>query len=116
MVPAAVIGLDISRLLTTAQKMAHSCGPAVPPAEDPGVILGTVLAEAARLGRNKVTIVTSPGIADFGACLEQLLAESTGKQGKSRSRLDQGIQYRLKIESGAADDLEHIGGGGLPLE
>jgi transaldolase/glucose-6-phosphate isomerase len=82
MVPAAVIGLDISRLLTTAQKMAHSCGPAVPPAENPGVILGTVLAEAARLARNKVTIVTSPGIADFGAWLEQLLAESTGKQGK----------------------------------
>ena len=82
LVPAAVIGLDISRLLTTAQKMAHSCGPAVPPAENPGVVLGTVLAEAARLGRNKVTLVTSLGIADFGAWLEQLLAESTGKQGK----------------------------------
>ncbi|HMF25646.1 MAG TPA: bifunctional transaldolase/phosoglucose isomerase [Pseudolabrys sp.] len=82
LVPAAVIGLDISRLLTTAQKMAHSCGAAVPPADNPGIILGAVLAEAALLGRNKVTIVTSPGIADFGAWLEQLLAESTGKQGK----------------------------------
>jgi len=82
MVPAAVIGLDIRKLLATAQKMANSCGFAVPPAENPGVILGTVLAEASRLGRNKVTIVTSPGIADFGAWLEQLLAESTGKQGR----------------------------------
>lgn len=82
LVPAAVIGLDINKLLTTAQKMAHSCGRAVPPADNPGVFLGTVLAEAARLGRNKVTIVTSPGIGDFGAWLEQLLAESTGKHGK----------------------------------
>ena len=88
MVPAAVIGLDISKLLATAQKMANSCGPAVPPSENPGVILGTVLAEAARLGRNKVTIVTSPGIADFGAWLEQLLAESTGKQGKGLIPVD----------------------------
>src|SRR5262249_62261291 len=80
--PAAVIGLDIRKLLATAQKMANSCGFAVPPAENPGVILGTVLAEAARLARNKVTIVTSPGIADFGAWLEQLLAESTCKRGK----------------------------------
>src|SRR5262245_12638171 len=82
MVPAAVIGLDIRKLLATAQKMANSCGFAVPPAENPGVVLGTVLAQASRLGRNKITIVTSPGIADFGAWLEQLLAESTGKQGK----------------------------------
>lgn len=82
MVPAAVIGLDISELLSTAQKMANACGSAVPPADNPGIVLGTVLAEAARLGRNKATIVTSPGIADFGAWLEQLLAESTGKQGR----------------------------------
>jgi transaldolase/glucose-6-phosphate isomerase len=82
MVPAAVIGLNISRLLATAQKMAKSCGPAVPPAENPGIILGTVMAEAARVGRNKVSITTSPEIADLGAWLEQLLAESTGKQGK----------------------------------
>jgi transaldolase/glucose-6-phosphate isomerase len=82
MVPAAVIGLNISKLLATAQKMVNSCGPAVPPADNPGVILGTVLAEAARIGRNKVSITTSPAIADLGAWLEQLLAESTGKQGK----------------------------------
>ena len=88
MVPAAAIGLDVSRLLTTAQKMANSCGPAVPPSENPGVILGTILAEAARLGRNKVTIATSPGIADFGAWLEQLLAELTGKQGKGLIPVD----------------------------
>jgi transaldolase/glucose-6-phosphate isomerase len=82
MVPAAVVGLNIGKLLATAQKMANACGPAVPPADNPGVILGTVLAEAARLGRDKVPITASSGIADLGAWLEQLLAESTGKQGK----------------------------------
>ncbi|HET7804102.1 MAG TPA: bifunctional transaldolase/phosoglucose isomerase [Pseudolabrys sp.] len=88
MVPASVIGLNVSRLLAIAQKMANSCGPAVPPADNPGVILGTVLAEAARIGRNKVTIATSPGIADLGAWLEQLLAESTGKKGKGLIPVD----------------------------
>jgi len=88
MVPAAVIGLDVSKFLASAQKMANSCGAPVPPADNPGVVLGTVLAEAARRGRNKVTIVASPGIADFGAWLEQLLAESTGKQGKGLIPVD----------------------------
>jgi transaldolase/glucose-6-phosphate isomerase len=88
MVPAAVIGLDIDRLLANAQIMVRSCGPAVPPTDNPGVVLGTVLAEAARAGRNKVTIVASPGIAGFGAWLEQLLAESTGKQGKGLIPID----------------------------
>jgi transaldolase / glucose-6-phosphate isomerase len=88
LVPAAVIGLDISKLLGAAQKMAHACGSAVPPADNPGVVLGIALAEAARLGRNKVTIITSRGIANFGAWLEQLLAESTGKQGKGLIPVD----------------------------
>jgi transaldolase/glucose-6-phosphate isomerase len=82
MVPAAAIGLNVSKLLATAQKMANSCGSAVPPADNPGVTLGIILAEAARVGRNKVTIAASPRIADIGAWLEQLLAESTGKQAK----------------------------------
>jgi transaldolase / glucose-6-phosphate isomerase len=88
MVPAAVIGLDMGRLLASAQGMVRSCGSSVPPADNPGVLLGTVLAEAARAGRDKVTILASPGIADFGAWLEQLLAESTGKQGKGLIPVD----------------------------
>ena len=82
LVPAAAMGLDIKRLLETTQPMVRSCGPDVPPAENPGVQLGVALGVAAtRFGRDKVTIIASPGIADFGAWLEQLLAESTGKQG-----------------------------------
>src|SRR6185312_2417347 len=76
------IGLDVKRLLETTQPMERACGLDVPPAENPGVQLGVALGIAAtRFGRDKVTIIASPGIADFGAWLEQLLAESTGKQG-----------------------------------
>jgi transaldolase/glucose-6-phosphate isomerase len=82
MVPAAVMGLDIRRLLDATQKMVHSCAAQVPPADNPGVALGTVLGVLAKAGRDKVTIIASPGIAGFAAWLEQLLAESTGKQGK----------------------------------
>ena len=62
--------------------------PSVPPADNPGVVLGTILGVLGKAGRDKVTIVASPGIADFGAWLEQLLAESTGKQGKGLIPVD----------------------------
>jgi transaldolase/glucose-6-phosphate isomerase len=79
--PAAAMGLDVRRLLQAALPMVRSCGPDVPPAENPGVLLGLALGVAAtRFGRDKVTLIASPGIADLGAWLEQLLAESTGKQ------------------------------------
>ncbi len=83
LVPAAAIGLDIGDLLQRTRLMARACGAAVPPQENPGVQLGVALGVAARdLGRDKVTIIASPGIAPIGAWLEQLLAESTGKQGR----------------------------------
>jgi transaldolase/glucose-6-phosphate isomerase len=83
LVPASAIGLDVKHLLETTQPMCRSCGPDVPPAENPGVRLGVAMGvAAARFGRDKVTIVASPGIADLGAWLEQLLAESTGKRGR----------------------------------
>ncbi|MGC2462785.1 MAG: bifunctional transaldolase/phosoglucose isomerase [Steroidobacteraceae bacterium] len=83
LVPAAAMGLDVKRLLETAQPMERACGPDVPPTENPGVQLGVAMGVAAtRFGRDKVTIIASPGIADLGAWLEQLLAESTGKHGR----------------------------------
>jgi transaldolase/glucose-6-phosphate isomerase len=82
LVPAAAMGLDVKRFLETVQPMERSCGPDVPPTENPGIQLGVAMGVAAtRFGRDKVTIVASPGIADLGAWLEQLLAESTGKHG-----------------------------------
>jgi transaldolase/glucose-6-phosphate isomerase len=82
MVPAAAMGLDLQRLLNAAALMVRSCGKHVPPAENAGVALGTILGCAAKAGHDKVTIIASKGIAGFGAWLEQLLAESTGKHGK----------------------------------
>ena len=83
LVPAAAMGLDVKRLLETVRPMQRACGADVPPAENPGVQLGIAMGIAAtRFGRDKVTIIASPGIADLGAWLEQLLAESTGKHGR----------------------------------
>jgi transaldolase / glucose-6-phosphate isomerase len=83
LVPAAAMGLDIRHLLETTRTMQRSCGADVPPSENPGVQLGVAMGVAAtRFGRDKVTIISSPRIADLGAWLEQLLAESTGKQGR----------------------------------
>jgi transaldolase/glucose-6-phosphate isomerase len=88
LVPAAAMGIDVERLLDTTQMMVRSCAAALPPAVNPGVVLGTVLGVLGKSGRDKVTIVASAGIADFGAWLEQLLAESTGKQGKGLIPVD----------------------------
>ena len=88
MAPAAAMGLDIERLLSAAQMMVRSCGRDVPAADNPGVVLGTVLGVLGKSGRDKVTIVASPSITDFGAWLEQLLAESTGKNGKGLIPVD----------------------------
>jgi transaldolase / glucose-6-phosphate isomerase len=82
MVPAASIGVDPRAFLESTAEMVRSCAPSAPPGENPGVILGSIIGVCQRHGRDKVTIVASPGIADFGAWLEQLLAESTGKLGK----------------------------------
>jgi len=83
-----VMGLDIDRLLVGTQMMMRSCAANVPPADNPGVVLGTILGVLGKSGRDKVTIVASSGIADFGAWLEQLLAESTGKHGKGLVPVD----------------------------
>ena len=81
LVPAAAMGLDLEQFLTSAALMVRACAAGTPPLQNPGVQLGTVLGIGATTGRDKVTIVASPHIYDVGAWLEQLLAESTGKQG-----------------------------------
>jgi hypothetical protein len=82
MAPAAVMGLDTKKFLERTEEMVQACASTVPVEENPGVLLGLILGSAAKAGRDKVTIIASPGIHDLGAWLEQLLAESTGKQGK----------------------------------
>jgi transaldolase/glucose-6-phosphate isomerase len=80
MVPAAAMGLDVTRFLELTKQMVQACKNSTV-AENPGALLGVILGTAAKSGRDKVTIIASPGISDVGAWLEQLLAESTGKQG-----------------------------------
>jgi transaldolase/glucose-6-phosphate isomerase len=82
LVPGALIGVDIEKLLDRADAMAKACGPNVPARENPGVWLGAILGTLANGGRDKVTLAISPPIGAFGSWLEQLLAESTGKEGK----------------------------------
>jgi transaldolase/glucose-6-phosphate isomerase len=82
MVPAAAMGLDLGAFLNATALMVRSCAAGTPPNANPGVQLGLIVGEAARAGRDKVTIFASPGLEDVGAWLEQLLAESTGKIGK----------------------------------
>ena len=88
LVPAAAAGIDVRKLLKHALSMVRSCGPDVPPHENPGVQLGLAMGLAGLEGRDKVTILSSKKIADFGAWAEQLIAESTGKDGKGLIPID----------------------------
>ncbi|MCX6364103.1 MAG: transaldolase, partial [Actinobacteria bacterium] len=82
MVPAALMGVDLERLLDGVRAMAMLCGPDVPAAQNPALRLGAAMGEAALRGRDKLTLVFEPPLAPLGAWVEQLVAESTGKEGK----------------------------------
>jgi transaldolase/glucose-6-phosphate isomerase len=88
LVPAAAAGIDVRTLIQHTLAMVRSCGPDVPPHENPGVQLGLAMGLAGLEGRDKVTILSSKKIADFGAWAEQLIAESTGKDGKGLIPID----------------------------
>ena len=81
LLPAALMGLDVERLLDEALHMVRLCGPSVPVQENPAALLGAVMGEMARVGRDKVTFLLSRDMATFGMWVEQLIAESTGKEG-----------------------------------
>jgi transaldolase / glucose-6-phosphate isomerase len=99
LVPAAAAGFDVRALIDHALAMVRSCGPDVPPHENPGVQLGLAMGLAGLEGRDKVTIFSSKKIADFGAWAEQLIAESTGKDGKGL----------VPIEGETLDDVSAYG-------
>ncbi len=88
MVPAAVMGLNVATLLASAERMVQQCGPTIAPEENPGVLLGAVLGTAAKLGRDKLTIIAAEPLAPLGAWIEQLVAESTGKLGQGIVPID----------------------------
>ena len=80
LVPAALSGLDVDLLLERAHAMETACSK--PPAENPAAALAAFVADAAATGRDKLTIVASPQLASFGLWVEQLVAESLGKEGR----------------------------------
>jgi glucose-6-phosphate isomerase/transaldolase/glucose-6-phosphate isomerase len=82
LVPAALMGVEVEILLERAIAMTRLCGPTIPTQQNPGAFLGAVMGILGQAGRDKVTLVTSPRIQSFGLWAEQLLAESTGKEGK----------------------------------
>lgn len=82
LVPAALVGVDLRRLLERAVEMAAACAPGASARENPGVWLGALLGAMHAAGRDKVTFVLSPQLTAFGYWVEQLIAESTGKEGK----------------------------------
>ena len=118
MVPAAVIGMDVRGIFDSLDYMIRASGPGVPPMANPAVRLGLLLGVAAQAGRDKITIIASPAIADIGAWLEQLIAESTGKLGNGLIPIDGEalgapgvygedrlfVQIRLKTVDNAASD------------
>lgn len=81
MVPAAVMGIDVPRFLSSANKMVEACAASTPTHGNPGLLLGVVLGVLANAGRDKLTLVIPSGLPGFGAWIEQLIAESTGKDG-----------------------------------
>ncbi len=81
LVPAALIGVDLERLLASAQGAALACETCVSTAVNPGVWLGAALGALSKAGRDKATFVASAQFASFGDWVEQLIAESTGKTG-----------------------------------
>src|SRR6185437_14581198 len=86
-VPGAAMGVDVVKLLDRAERMAKDCREANV-GKNPGVALGLALGTAAKSGRDKITLITSPAIYDLGAWLEQLIAESTGKIGRALIPVD----------------------------
>lgn len=82
LVPAALMGLDLDHIRAEEERMVMACGPAIPAQQHPGMQLGAILGVMGKEGRDKVIIHVSPSIASFGNWVEQLLAESTGKEGK----------------------------------
>jgi len=128
MVPAAMAGLDTGALLSRAAAMASACRDD-DAARNPGAALGVALGALARAGRDKLTIVTSPALAALGGWLEQLIAESTGKEGKAIVPVDGEtlsapesygtdrvfVQVRLAADASADAALARLAAAGHPV-
>jgi transaldolase/glucose-6-phosphate isomerase len=89
MVPSGLMGINLNEFISHVEDMQQACSASVRADQNPGLVLGVILGVCATHGKDKVTLIASPDINSLGAWLEQLLAESTGKQGKGLVPVDQ---------------------------
>jgi hypothetical protein len=131
MIPAALAGVHVQGLLERASHMASACGAGVAANDNPGLALGAAIGAAGLEGRDKITFVISPSIATFADWVEQLIAGSTGKEGKGllpvpgealRDPAGYGqdrlfVQIKLASEADAATEkaLQALEGAGHPV-
>jgi len=129
LVSAALIGVDVRELLERAHRASVSCDSCVQSVDNPGVWLGAILGELAKAGRDKVTFITSPKLSSFGDWVEQLIAESTGKEGvgilpvvgepigSPETYLDDRLFIYLRLDGDTTHDaaVEHLEKSGQPV-
>ena len=82
MVPAALLGMDLNQFLDRADWMKSQCGEHIPSARNPGLVLGAIIGESALGGRDKLTILSDAPLSAFAGWIEQIIAESSGKNGR----------------------------------
>ena len=103
MVPAALAGINIRKIMENAAGMEYISDPETPAERNPGLVLGAVLGEAALAGKDKLTFITDPELGSLGSWLEQLVAESSGKQGKGIIPVD--LEPAVQAENYGKDRL-----------
>ncbi len=103
LVPATLMGLDAAKILDRAAWMAAQCAADIPAGCNPGLVLGAILGEAFREGHDKLTLLTDSRLTSFGSWMEQLIAESSGKEGKGIVPVD--LEPALPADQYGADRL-----------
>jgi len=123
LVPAALIGAPLHEVLDSAEEMEVASARVVPAAQNPGATLGALMGEAARAGRDKITLALPEEISSLGGWVEQLIAESTGKEGKGIVPVvgeplgppDVYGQDRLFVAIGDAHEIDALESAGHPV-
>ncbi len=102
-VPAGLLGLDLERFFTHSEMVSRQCLPEIPSGRNPGLVLGAIFGEAALNGRDKLTLLADPELASVGSWIEQLIAESSGKNGKGIIPID--LEPPVKVDQYGEDRL-----------
>jgi glucose-6-phosphate isomerase len=131
LVPAALMGLDVRKMVTSASAMAEACSSSVRESENPGIVLGALMGVMAKAGVNKLTFLMDRELSTVGMWLEQLIAESTGKEGTgilpvtgepaaepsfyADDRLFVSLREDVQVSDECSDRLEQLDAAGFPI-